>query len=147
MKISVWGARVSHGIPVNDPCYSVNEGSFCDLLHTHRLLRSSRAAFHQPFITRQTQRQQPERSTKSEKKIAFLFFHSMKHLSKQTWQAEQRVSALKKSAHLPGYGVDQKQQLPEADMLLTRWQVLGDVPGLRRLTFLAAMYRVEKQAS
>lgn len=84
--MSAWGERISRGVPVNDPHYSVNVGRFGDLLHTRRRLRSSRAAFHQPFITQQTQRQRPERSTngKQKKKLAFPFFHSIKHLLKQT---------------------------------------------------------------
>lgn len=44
---------------------------------------------------------------------------------------------------MPGYEVKQKQ-LPEADMLLTRWHV---VVAVRRLTLVTAMYCVEKQAS
>lgn len=91
MKMSVWGVRISRGVPVNDPRYSVNEGCFSDLLHTRHWLRSSRAAFHQPFIIQQTQRQPPERSTnrkqkKKNNKLAFPFFHPIKHLLKQTWQ-------------------------------------------------------------
>lgn len=80
--MSVWGVRFSRGVPVNDPRYSVNEGCFSDLLHTQHWLRSSRAAFHQPFITQQTQRQRPP--MENIKKIGFTPFHSIKNLMKRT---------------------------------------------------------------
>lgn len=67
--------RVSRDVPVNGSRYSVNEGCCSDLLHTQRLLRSSWAAFQQPFITQQTQRQEPARyaNGKHRKKEAFPF--------------------------------------------------------------------------
>lgn len=90
--VALNGRRVACGfsrdVPVNDPCYSVNEGCFSDLLHTERRLRSGWAAFHQPFITQQTQRQRPAngKREKTKQKGAFLFSSSIRRLLKQIWQ-------------------------------------------------------------
>lgn len=41
IKMAARGVRISRSVPVNDPRYSVNEGCFSDLLHTHRQFRSA----------------------------------------------------------------------------------------------------------
>lgn len=64
--------------------------TFCACTHTHTCsvrIRSGWAAFLQPFITQQTQRQpEPKRSTNWKQKKKNLLLFCEKHLLKHTWQ-------------------------------------------------------------
>lgn len=77
------------------------------------------SAFHHSANTKTAAWEVHQRITdkkKRKEKLAFPFFHSTKHLSKQTWQRRfirDRIATLKKKSHLPGWDV---RGLPEADV-------------------------------